>query len=60
MSDQLRGETREQRGGAGRAYVLDEEGDSAIKVAHVPLEDKVLLRLCRDARLEVTEVFLGC
>jgi hypothetical protein len=41
-------------------HVLNEEGDPAVEVTDVPLEDKVLLGLGRDARLEVAESFLGC
>lgn len=39
--------------------VLDEESDAAIEVADIALEDKVLLGLSRDARLEVPKTLLS-
>jgi hypothetical protein len=40
--------------------VLDEEGDPGVEIAHILLEDKVLLGLRRDLGLQVPQHLLRC
>jgi hypothetical protein len=40
-------------------YILDEQGNARIEIADVPLEDKVLLGLGRNAGLQVAQSLLS-